>query len=104
MRSLPALRLALLVAAPIVFFLLPFELIEHGPNLCLFKATIGWTCPGCGMTRALHLLMHGELSRSVSFNPRVVVAAPLLAFIWGAALVQSVRAALRSELRQHAGA
>lgn len=97
MRSLPALRLALLVAAPLLFFLLPFELIEHGPNLCLFKATIGWTCPGCGMTRALHLLMHGDLPRAVSFNPRVVVAAPLLAFIWSAAFVQSARATLRSD-------
>jgi hypothetical protein len=33
-------------------------------------------CPGCGMTRAMHLLFYGEVARSLNMHP---LAAPSLA-------------------------
>ena len=38
-------------------------------NLCLFRGLTGQPCPGCGMTRALCALSHGELWRALRFNP-----------------------------------
>jgi hypothetical protein len=38
----------------------------------------GWHCPGCGSTRAVHALLHGEVSRAVAFNPLLIGGAPLV--------------------------
>jgi hypothetical protein len=46
---------------------------------CLFYTFTGLHCPGCGITRALHALVHFDLVRALAMNPLVVVALPLLA-------------------------
>jgi hypothetical protein len=53
---------------------------------CPFHAITGLYCPGCGSTRALHALAHGELAAACRFNPLVVLALPLLA-AWAVARV-----------------
>ncbi len=42
---------------------------------CVFHSLTGWFCPGCGMTRALHALVHGDVGAALALNP----FAPLLA-------------------------
>ena len=37
-------------------------------------------CPGCGITRALHALLHGNFLQALAYNPLAILAAPLL--IW----------------------
>jgi hypothetical protein len=32
----------------------------------------GWQCPGCGGTRAMYSLLHGDLATSIAMNPLVV--------------------------------
>src|SRR5438105_2664173 len=39
------------------------------PTPCLFKEITGLPCPSCGITRALLLLAHGNLSASLFLNP-----------------------------------
>lgn len=53
---------------------------------CPFHAITGLYCPGCGSTRALHALAHGELGAALGFNPLLVLALPLLA-AWALARV-----------------
>ena len=36
---------------------------------CLFLAFTGLYCPGCGITRALHALIHGDLGQMMAMNP-----------------------------------
>lgn len=36
---------------------------------CMFHATTGLFCPGCGITRAMHALMHGDLIKAWEMNP-----------------------------------
>jgi len=36
---------------------------------CPFIALTGLPCPGCGMTRAMDALLHGDWSRAVAFHP-----------------------------------
>jgi hypothetical protein len=66
-----AAGLAFLAAAPVEWF-------EHGPTLCLFKRFLGIECLGCGMTRALSRLLHGELAAALAHNRLVAVVLPLL--------------------------
>ena len=46
---------------------------------CWFHETTGLLCPGCGSTRALHALLHGEWGRAWSLNPLAVIALPAVA-------------------------
>ncbi len=39
------------------------------PSLCLHKWVTGNRCPGCGLTRALILLMHGRGQDAVVMHP-----------------------------------
>ncbi len=45
---------------------------------CMFYAITGHYCIGCGLTRAMHALVHGDLPRAFSMNPLAVVVLPLI--------------------------
>jgi hypothetical protein len=45
---------------------------------CLFHALTGLYCPGCGSTRCLHALLHGNLKQAAAFNVLLVSAIPFL--------------------------
>lgn len=52
---------------------------------CVFRATTGLWCPGCGLTRGLHQLFNGDLGSALQYNlfvPLVVVAAVLGWWSW----------------------
>jgi hypothetical protein len=56
-----------------------------GPVLCPFRALTGLACPGCGTTRMLHHLLHGELATAFSYNPLTFLLLPValwLVFGW----------------------
>ena len=36
---------------------------------CPYLALTGLACPGCGLTRAAHFLLHGDITRAFAFNP-----------------------------------
>lgn len=49
---------------------------------CMFHALTGYWCIGCGMTRALHALVHGDIVHAFGMNPlamTLLALAPLLA-------------------------
>jgi hypothetical protein len=48
--------------------------------VCLFRFLTGLTCPGCGTTRALHAILHGELETAFMLNPLLLLASPLLVY------------------------
>jgi hypothetical protein len=57
---------------------------------CPFRTITGFTCPGCGSTRGLHRLLHGDVVGAFEFNPLMVVALPFLLY----ALVRYTTAAV----------
>jgi hypothetical protein len=36
---------------------------------CVFHSVTGLDCPGCGSTRAVHALLHGEIGTAFRLNP-----------------------------------
>ena len=46
---------------------------------CLFHLVTGLYCPGCGGTRAVRYLLHGQMGMSFRYNPIVLYGAAVLA-------------------------
>ena len=63
-RGLQAAGLGLLGVAAVWNFL-----PVHPPLACPLKTLTGIPCPFCGMTRAVVAGVHGEIFRSLAFNP-----------------------------------
>ena len=49
--------------------------------VCPFRALTGFTCPGCGSTRGMHQLLHGNLLAAFEFNPLLLLALPFLLYV-----------------------
>ena len=47
---------------------------------CPFRTLTGFTCPGCGSTRGLHRLLHGDIVSALEFNPLMVLSLPFLLY------------------------
>jgi Protein of unknown function (DUF2752) len=45
---------------------------------CYFHELTGWYCPGCGTTRALHQLLHGNVTAAFRLNPLAISLLPLV--------------------------
>lgn len=57
---------------------------------CVFQLLTGLYCPGCGGTRALKYLLHGDIRKSLQYHPLVCyMAAVLLVEVlsWGLAKI-----------------
>jgi hypothetical protein len=48
--------------------------------VCIFRLLTGFTCPGCGSTRAMHQLLHGHVLAAFMLNPLFLMAIPFLLF------------------------
>ncbi|AWV08497.1 hypothetical protein C9I47_2826 [Lysobacter maris] len=48
---------------------------------CPLTWLTGLLCPGCGSTRALHALIHGDIDHAMAMNPLMVLALPALALM-----------------------
>jgi hypothetical protein len=49
---------------------------------CPYRSLTGWWCPGCGLTRATHHLLRGDLAQALRFNLFVVLILIGLALTW----------------------
>jgi Protein of unknown function (DUF2752) len=93
-RSRLAVLLFWLSLAAASGYLLLFEPGKNGFFLaCPFRKLTGFTCPGCGSTRALHRLIHGDVVAAFQFNPLFVLALPLLLYV----LLRYTNAAVRGK-------
>ena len=71
------LAAALLGIAGAVFFLNPAT--HQFYPVCQFHRLTGLNCPGCGMTRALYALLHGDFATALRDNALFVFALGALA-------------------------
>ena len=57
---------------------------------CPFRALTGFNCPGCGTTRALHQLLHGNVVAAFELNPLMILLLPVVVY----ALVSFTKSAI----------
>lgn len=49
---------------------------------CPFRTSTGWWCPGCGLTRATHHLLRGDVVQAHRYNALVVVVLAAIVAGW----------------------
>ena len=73
---------------PIIFLLVPTSWFESRRSPCLIRNVFGVKCPGCGMTRAISCIFHGNVKKALHYNRLVVIVLPLLCFAWLQAIIR----------------
>jgi hypothetical protein len=49
---------------------------------CAFKLATGWDCPGCGGTRMVWYLLHGDLGEAARHHAVALIAVPVVVYIF----------------------
>lgn len=89
-----AVGLIWLTMAAAATYLFIFEPGKSGLfPVCPFFALTGFACPGCGTTRGLHHLLHGDVVTAFRFNPLMMVMLPFLLY----ALLRYTNAFMRGQ-------
>jgi hypothetical protein len=68
-------------AAPAL--ILVYAVAPEDSNLfpkCFFFLVTGLHCPGCGATRALHALLHGQWEQAMAYNALFLLTLPFVAW------------------------
>jgi len=58
---------------------------------CPFRALTGMYCPGCGTLRALHGLLHGNITGAFMLNPLTVLILPLVIYAFVSLVAEVLR-------------
>jgi hypothetical protein len=84
-----------------VLYVVPTNYLTYSPIRCIFKYLIfpfifgtcpttgiiaGCNCPGCGMTRGMSRLLHGDLKGAIAFNKLV----PILFIVMISVLIYNI--------------
>lgn len=79
-RRVFAVLMLLVVPAMLIY------LYRHQPGdkgylpQCSFHQLTGLNCIGCGGTRAMHFLLHGQLKAAFWYNPIAILLGPYIAY------------------------
>lgn len=65
----------LALAAISVFYFVDPAHCQWTPK-CVFHQLTGWQCPGCGVSRAIHALLHGRFAEALSYNYFFIISVP----------------------------
>jgi len=70
------------VFIPFVLLILPPNVFDSGPTICISKLITKIDCPGCGITRAIQHAIHFEFETAWKYNKLFVVIFPLLGWLY----------------------
>jgi len=71
-----------LLFIPIISLWLPADFFDYGESICISKKILGIECYGCGITRAIMHLIHGDYQNALILNKLSVLVLPLLTILW----------------------
>ncbi|HMY47528.1 MAG TPA: DUF2752 domain-containing protein, partial [Leptospiraceae bacterium] len=67
--------------AVVVFLAGLFLPLTRFPSICIFLYITGLPCPGCGLTRSIHLTLNGKILQALQFHPFGLPALAWLCFL-----------------------
>jgi|SRR6266487_6308207 len=82
---------------PLAFVLIPTSWFESRPSVCLIRNLFGINCLGCGMTRAISCVCHGNFKKAFHYNKLVVIVFPILCYTWLRSVITEYRKSVIAE-------
>ena len=71
-----------ILAFPILLYLIPVDWLNKQHTICLFKNIFGIDCYGCGITRAVISGIQLDFESAMNYNKMVLIVLPLLIYTW----------------------
>jgi hypothetical protein len=62
------IRIVVLLILLFILWLLPFDVLSDSESVCIHYHLLGFQCPLCGMTRAVHLFLHFHFLSAIQHN------------------------------------
>lgn len=85
------INIIIIFISPIIFYLGVKWIVANNPySICLFKLITGHECWGCGITRAFNALFELQFKNAFEFNPRIIIVAPLMGWVWLQTLIKAI--------------
>ncbi len=78
-KILDGVRIAVYALVLVLILFVPLQFFEQR-SFCIYYHLFGVRCPGCGGTRAVVNLLHGDWAKAWEYNRFAVIAAPFLLF------------------------
>jgi Protein of unknown function (DUF2752) len=85
-RIFAIVKIILGITIPLILLILPSDYFDNGSSKCLSVMLLDVECYGCGMTRAIMHMIHGEFMEAFYFNMASFIVLPLLVYLWVKAL------------------
>lgn len=70
-----------LILAFCVLLILPADFFDEGQTICISVLLLDKKCYGCGMTRGIQHLIHGEFAAAYNFNKLSFIVFPLAVYL-----------------------
>jgi Protein of unknown function (DUF2752) len=90
-RSFAIAKIKVGIIIPLVLLILPSDYFDDGQSICLSVMLLKVECYGCGITRAIMHLLHGDFSEAYYYNVLSFIVLPLLAFLWIKGIHKSIK-------------
>ena len=76
------IKISIFIVAAGAALLLYFFVEPKNGNLpkCLFHELTNLYCPGCGVQRSFHALLHGHFLRAIDYNLLFILSLPLITY------------------------
>ena len=81
-KKYPKIYLAILLIIPLVLLVLPSTFFDSGDSVCMSVVLFDRECYGCGMTRAIHHIIHFDFSVAYYYNKMSFIVFPILVFAY----------------------
>jgi len=81
-RSTKTLYRVFVVFMPLVLLILPANIFDSGPTICISKLVTDIDCPGCGITRATQHALHFDFQTAWEYNKLIIIVGPLLLWLY----------------------
>ena len=89
-RRIYLLTLVLLLAGSAWMFVNVSHGVDGDHTICIFKNLTSLPCPSCGTTRALALILNGQVADALEMNPMGIVTTLLFAICFSSVLRDSL--------------
>jgi hypothetical protein len=74
-------KIILGITIPLILLMLPSDYFDNGTSKCLSVMLFDAECYGCGTTRAVMHLLHGNFMEAFYYNMASFIVLPLLIFL-----------------------